>query len=48
MNPWFECWVEEFQPLITDMKDKGTAEKQVLQTKTGSNPPEIEQVSIQE
>ena len=45
MHPGLEGGVEELEPIIAYVEDDGITEKQMLQTETGSDPAEVEQVS---
>ena len=47
MYPWLQQRVEKFNPVLTDMKYQGMAQKQMLQSKAGSHSPEIHKVSVE-
>ena len=44
VNPWLQLWVEEFQPLVTNMENKWTTQKEVFEPETCSNTPKIKQI----
>lgn len=44
VNPWLQLWIEKFQPLITNMENKWTTQKEVFEPETCSYTPEIKQI----
>lgn len=44
VNPWFQLWIEEFKPLITNMENKGTTQEEVFEPETCSYTSKIKQI----
>lgn len=48
VNPWLQLWIEEFQPLITNVENQWTTEEEVLEPETCSYTSKIKQIPEKE
>lgn len=46
VDPRLQLWVEELQPLFSNVEDERTTQEKVFQTETGSHSPEIKQIPL--